>query len=210
VSAARAEMNLAQKVARLSRLVKQARPERKFMDISVAMNNVPLTGTGFELTAIPQGLTNNTRIGDRVRCLSIYGAGYASTLVGSFVGGTDDYFWRVFVVIDKEGLAVASNVPVFPDQVSSPVQMLKNDSFLDKFKVVFDSGPMVLSSPQGALAQKQTQGFYRFNKKLNLQTNYTGPNAANLGSNTVQMLIYTNVPGILDVFGSTRITFIDS
>jgi len=203
-------MNLAQKVARLSRLVKQARPERKFMDISVAQANVPFTGTGFELTGIPQGLTNNTRIGDRVKCLSIYGAGYASTLVGSFVGATDDYFWRVYVVIDKEGLPVATNVPLFPYQVSAPVSQLKNDSYLDKFKVVFDSGPMVLSSPQGAVAQKQTQGFYRFNKKLNLPVNYTGAGAGAFGSNTVQMLVYTNVPGILDVFGSTRITFVDS
>jgi len=204
-------MNLAQKVARLSRLVKQAKPERKFMDIGVGFANVPTAGGGgADLTAIAQGLTNNTRIGDRVRVVSIYGAGYCSTLAASVVAATDDYYWRVYIVVDKEGGVVATTGPLFPDQTATPVQQLKNDAYLDRFKVVFDSGPMAISSPQGAIAQKQCVSHWRFNKKMNLQVNYTGAGATAFGSNTLTLLYYTNVPNILDVQGSVRTTFIDS
>lgn len=213
VSARQAQGNLALEVARLKRTVNFRRPERKYADISLSLSNVlPGTGALVVVNQIAQGTSQVQRVGEKIKTVSLYAAGYVNMDTASFdVIGT--YFWRVYFVCDKEGSATDA-LNLFPDSQTLPVNQLKNNLYLDRFKVIYDSGPMPLTSPQGATAQVPARNWFRFSRRFKRKISYNGSSSSSYNDNTILMLLYTNANigsgGSLDFTGSSRLTFVDT
>lgn len=217
VSGRQAEYNLANKVLRLQKITRSLKPEVKFSDVSISKTNVTLTGDSVQLAQIAQGLTLIGRVGNKVDIKSIYVAGFISTAATSF-DLLGDYYWRCMVVFDKDaGNAVVSNVQTLVvDNAALPVNMLYQNTNLDRFKIMWDSGPMNITSVQGVNSTRWL-GKTCIRKKIkcpaNLRLLFAGPNAVDIDNRCLYFLIYTNAnvatAASLDFTGSARCTFTD-
>lgn len=214
VSAKQAEFNLARKVAALSRVVKGIQPELKYMDVAIAQNNVDaVNGSSIFMNQCIQGTTNVSRVGDSVHMKSLYFSVAISTLNTSY-DLLGDYYWRVFVVLDKE----TRNAPVagadLLDNPGLPVNCLRNNINMDRLKVLYDSGPLLINTVQNVNMQARSRTWCRKYVKLNIKAEYSGAGATGMVKNPISVVYITNANiatvNSLDIIGSSRITFTDA
>lgn len=213
VSGKQAEYNLAQKVVRLTRLTKGLHPELKYMDVSISQTNVdPTNGSSIFMNQVGQGTAIGNRVGDSVMMKSFYIAMNISTAATSY-DLLGDYYWRVFVVLDKE----TRNAPVagadLLDNPALPVNCLFNQINIDRFKVLYDSKPMLINTIQNVNSQAHTKLSLTHYKKINIKASYTGASSTGMVKNPISVVYITNAniatAGSLDVFASSRIAFTD-
>lgn len=148
VSKQQAETNLARKVLQLSKFVKGMKPEMKFVDLSLSQTNVSqVAGTSQLMSAIAAGAGVNQRIGEnvQVRYIELH---FEAIFAGSIASATNDNpSYRLYIVQDKQQVQNASPaVADLVDQPSLPTTQLFNVQEQKRFRVIYDSGPQVVSN----------------------------------------------------------------
>jgi len=148
VSKQQAEVNLARKVAQLSKYVKGLKPEMKFADVSLSASNVsPTTGVTTLMSAIAAGTGVNQRVGENVQVKYIE-MHFEAIFAGSVAAATNDNpSYRVYIVQDKQQISNTSpGLLDLVDQPSVPTVQLFNVQEQKRFRVIYDSGPQVISN----------------------------------------------------------------
>lgn len=217
VSASQVDRNLAKQVTRLTKMTRGLTPELKFADVSLTTSNIT-GGVSVLMNQVAQGVTQANRIGMFINMKSWYIAGSISTATTSF-DLLGDYYWRCMVVVDSDAgtTAVANIGSLVVDQTETPVQMLYNNLYLKRFKILYDSGPMLVNTIQatpGAEATRTT--FVRASGQLpgsGIKLNYDSTGASDISRKAVYFLLFSDatVAGTksLDFNGSSRIRFTD-
>jgi len=148
VSQKQAELNLARKVAQLSKYVKGLKPEMKFADVSLSGTNVsPTTGLTTHMSFIAAGTGVNQRVGENVQIKYIEMHFEAVFIASIAIATNDNPSYRVYIVQDKQ--QVASTSPTLADlvdQPSVPTVQLLNVQEQKRFRVIYDSGPQVMAT----------------------------------------------------------------
>jgi len=218
VSKDQSQLNLARKVVRLERVTRGLKPESKFSDVSLNITNASqVSGSSVQINQIAQGTTNSTRVGNSIDIKSVYIACSIATGATSF-DLLGDYYWRVMVVLDTDaGVTYSGPGNLVVDQPSLPVNMLYNNLYLKRFRIMYDSGPMLINAIQSTpgcdgVRKTMLRKFVKIPGK-NLRMDYIGAGATNLTKKSLSFIVYTNAnvaaADSLDVVGSARCTFTD-
>lgn len=221
VTAARAEANLAQKVLRLERAVKQIKPEVKYFDLSTSSNNVSAAnGVVIHLSQIAAGTGVSQRVGDAIRSLW-YDINLSVTLSSAVNATNENPSFRFYIAQDTQ--QVGDTAPVGADLVDQPsnpkVQLLNILVTMQKrFKVLYDSKPQVLYPGTGIVYQNNSVVFpakvqFNFHRKLNSSIRFNGTAATDIQKGGLYLFFYTDVvvaaADALDFTGTSRLAYTD-
>lgn len=221
VTAARAEANLAQKVLRLERAVKQIKPEVKYFDLSLTNNNISVAnGLVVHLTGIAAGTGVSQRVGDAIRAqwlqinLSVTASSY-------FNATNENPSFRFYIVQDTQ--QIGDTTPAGSDLVDQPplpkIQLLNILVTMQKrFRVLYDSKPQIMFAGTGVAAQNNSVVFpaklqFNFNRRIVSPIRYNGTAAADIQKGGLYMFFYTDVvvaaADALDITGTSRVAYTD-
>jgi len=222
VSKLSAEINLARKVQQLSKYVKGLKPEIKYADITLASNNInAATGVTVHMTAIAQGIAVNQRIGEnvQVRHVEFHGEiAYAASLV---LATNDTPTYRVYIVQDMQQIASTSpSLADLVDQPALPVIQLLNVSEQKRFRILYDSGPQMLSlgsptvPPVNSNVVQMARYHLHLQKRVSIPVEFNSTASTTIQKNGIYFMLSTDVTNAgapcLDWLGSSRIGFTDS
>lgn len=196
-------VSIAPVVAQLARSVdhiyKMINVEDKYMDtsITIAPDN---TGIVTLLSGIAQGLTDVTRIGNKLRVKDIYAR--LSTTINALSGAT---FVRVILFSDKE---CASATPAVTDvlQSASHLSPINRDNS-DRFVIIKDTTVSMAVGTESRLKE------WKWFKTLPIHIWYdgTGATVADCRENTLFMLTISNEPTNAPSFAAqVRVKFYDN
>lgn len=222
VSKAKAEMNLARKVQQLSKFVKGLKPEIKYLDLSLNTTNIaPATGLTIHLTQISQATAVNARVGEnvQVRWVEFHGEiAYASSVV---LATNDNPTYRVYVVQDMQ--QIASTSPALSDLVDQPavpVYQLFNVQEQKRFRVLYDSGPQMVSIGAAAVATidnsivANAKWHLHLKKRVSIPVEFNSSAASGIQKNGIYFMLATDMANAgtacLDWNGASRIGYTDS
>lgn len=221
VSAKQAEINLAQKVVKLTKLVSGLRPETKYIDTSLNSSNVPVaTGLVIHLTGIAGGTGVNQRVGDAVTTLW-WNLNLSLTNTSTFSATNENPSYRFYIVRDTQ--QVGDTAPTAADLVDQPslpkIQLLNVATTMQKrFQVLYDSKPQVLFAGTGVAAQNNSVVFparLQFNLRgfKKAQVRFNGTSANDIQKGGIYLFFYTDVvvggADALDFTGSSRVAYTD-
>lgn len=221
VSARQAENNLAQKVVKLTKLVKGLKPEVKYIDTSLSTNNVPVaTGSVIHLTGIAGGTNVAQRVGDAVTSLW-WNVNLSLTNTSSFNATNENPSYRFYIVRDNQ--QVGDTAPAGGDLVDQPslpkIQLLNISTTMQKrFQVLYDSRPQILFAGTGVTAQNNSVVFpakLQFNIKGRKKApiRFNGVNANDIQKGGLYLFFYTDVvvaaADALDFTGTSRVAYTD-
>uniref|UniRef100_UPI004048C568 hypothetical protein n=1 Tax=Rheinheimera sp. TaxID=1869214 RepID=UPI004048C568 len=221
VSARQAESNLAQKVVKLTKLVKGLKPEVKYVDTSLTTNNVPVaTGSVILLSGIAGGTGVNQRVGDLVTSLW-WNLNVSLTNTSSFNATNENPSYRFYIVRDNQ--QVGDTAPTGADLVDQPslpkIQLLNVATTMQKrFQVLFDSKPQILFAGTGVAAQNNSVVFpakLQFNIKGRKKApiRFNGTAASDIQKGGLYLFFYTDVvvaaADALDFTGTSRVAYHD-
>lgn len=221
VSAKQAEINLAQKVVKLTKLVAGLRPETKYVDTSISSNNVSVAnGIVIHLTGIAGGTGINQRVGDAVNMLW-WNVNLSLTNSSSFNATNENPSFRFYIVRDTQ--QVGDTAPSGADLVDQPslpkIQLLNVATTMQKrFQVIYDSRPQILFLGTGLAAQNNSvvsparcQFNLRGSKKGAIRFNGTASSDIQKGG--LYLFFYTDVvvagSDALDFTGTSRVAYTD-
>jgi len=223
VSKLSAELNMAREVQKLKKYVKGLKPEIKFADITLASTNIsPTAGVTVHMTAIAQGIAVNQRIGEnvQVRHVEFHGEVTYANSVGSSTNDTPTY--RVYIVQDMQQIASTSpSVADLVDQPSTPVYQLYNVSEQKRFRVLYDSGPQMLSfgtpaitPPVNSNVVQMARYQLHLKKRVSIPVEFNSTGSSTIQKNGIYFMLSTDISAsgtpCLDWLGSSRIGFTDS
>lgn len=221
VSQGAASYALAQKVNRLTKLVKGIQPELKFYELNSAFSNIADTaGAVTSIVGVPQGDAINNRTGNKIRIKKLYVQARVATNTGSIgVSPTNEEFSRVFVVQD---LQQASDTDPVPSNVvavvSLPQTLLDNVQLQGQFKILWASrlihhARIAQTSLSGALTvplAPTESPVVIMNKKVDIPVTFNGTAGADLQKNGIFLMVTTSLAAdTLDVGFYTRASYID-
>lgn len=221
VSVKQAEINLAQKVVKLTKLVAGLRPEIKYVDTSISTNNVSVAnGIVIHLTGIAGGTGINQRVGDAVNMLW-WNVNLSLTNSSSFNATNENPSFRFYIVRDTQ--QVGDTAPAGADLVDQPslpkIQLLNVASTMQKrFQIIYDSRPQILFLGTGLAPQNNSvvsparcQFNLRGSKKGAIRFNGTASSDIQKGG--LYLFFYTDVvvAGVdaLDFTGTSRVAYTD-
>lgn len=222
VSQAQADRNLANKVVKLTKLVRGIRPEVKYVDLSLNTSNVSVaSGIVIHLTAIASGVGINQRVGDLVTALW-WNVNLSLTSTSSFAATNENPAYRFYIVRDTQ--QVGDTAPVGGDLVDSPslpkIQLLNVLTTMQKrFQVLFDSKPQVLFAGTGVTAQNNSVNFpaklqWNIKGKKNAAVRFNGLNSNDIQKGGLYLFFYTDVvvagADALDFTGTSRVAYTDA
>lgn len=220
VTSKQAEKNLAKRVMQLSRLVKVRKPEVKGFDLSFGSGNVSVSaGQVVHLTAIPQGLTTVSRVGDAIRVTGI-DLQFVPNIDPASVSSTGNVQAIRFAVVQNlqqqdstDPVAGGSLVSVFDNP--NPVVALKSFSGLSRFKFLYDSGTMVLNWTSAGFTPdyQHTQFVRRRFIKCNIPVEFSNTTGASITKNGIYFVIISNctvaAAASFDYNGIARVFYTD-
>lgn len=220
VSAKQAEINLAQKVVKLTKLVSGLRPETKYIDTSLTSNNVSVNnGVVINLTAIAGGTGINQRVGDAVNMLW-WNLNLSVTLSSAQNTTTEMPAFRFYIVRDLQ--QVSDTAPTGSDLVDQPslpkIQLLNVATTMQRrFQIVYDSKPQLIF-PGTGLAILNNSVVYPQRCVFTLRGSKKGPIRFNGTASTdiqkggLYLFFYTDVTmsgDVLDFVGTSRVAYND-
>lgn len=220
VSAKQAEINLAQKVVKLTKLVSGLRPETKYIDTSLTSNNVSVNnGVVINLTAIGGGTGINQRVGDAVNMLW-WNLNLSVTLSSAQNTTTEMPSFRFYIARDVQ--QVSDTAPIGADLVDQPslpkIQLLNVSTTMQRrFQIVYDSKPQLIF-PGTGLSILNNSVVYPQRCQFNLRGFKKGPIRFNgTASTDIQkgglfLFFYTDVTtsgDVLDFTGTSRVAYTD-
>lgn len=221
LSARQAEVNLAQKVVKLTKLVRGLKPEIKYIDSSLNTNNVSVAnGIVIHLTGIAAGTAVNQRVGDLVTALW-WNVNLSLTSSSTFSATNDNPSFRFYIVRDTQ--QVGDTAPSGADLVDQPslpkIQLLNVSTTMQKrFQVLYDSKPQILFAGTGLAAQNNSVVFparLQFNVRgfKKGPVRFNGLNAGDIQKGGLYLFFYTDVVvgGVdaLDFTGTSRVAYHD-
>lgn len=221
VTAARAEANLAQKVLRLERAVKQIKPEVKYFDLSTSSNNVSAAnGVVIHLSAIAAGTGVSQRVGDAIRSVW-YDINLAVTMSSVFNATNENPSFRFYIAQDMQQVGDAAPAGAdLVDQPSNPKVQLLNIlvTMQKRFKVLYDSKPQVMFPGTGITFENSSTVYpakiqFNFHRKLNSPIRFNGTAATDIQKGGLYLFFYTDVQvggaDSLDFTGTSRLAYTD-
>jgi hypothetical protein len=216
---------LAAKVAKLERRIAMQAPEDKFNDLDNGASNVtPANGLSFNLAAIASGVGINQRVGFAVTVKHIdvhFSINYTSSLLSCT---NENPAYRIYVVQDKQQIADASGITIsdFVDNPALPITQLRNLATLQRFSVLYDSGPQIVYSgvpgtgvPNDAMVATFMPQLHYKSRPLSISVRYNGTASTDIQHNGIWLLVSTNMTsgagaGVLDYICTSRLVFQDS
>lgn len=145
--------------------------ERKFFDTAIsfsfdATGEVPATG---QLTLIPQGVTESTRVGRKCVIKSIHIRGTFTFTPGATTSGVDDVY--LFVVLDKQcnGAAAAVTDVLTSNAMGQALTNLENS---DRFVILKRFQQRLVSNAGVSTAFSRDQVPFEWYKKVNIPIEY--------------------------------------
>lgn len=222
VSSRQAEVALAKKVARLTKLVKGITPEVKYLDTNLTFINVgSASGALGNIMALAQGADFNQRIGDKVRVKGIQFFVRISTAAGSIgASPTSEEFTRFMLVRDTQTVAdtLPSPALVVNDPARPAYPVLNTANALGRFIIMWTSPLFVhsrcaQSSVAGGvttpLSPSQTPTIFK-SMKCDIPVTYNGTLSTDFQKNSMYMVCFTSLAaGTLDADCQVRIAYID-
>jgi len=199
VTSKQAEKNLAKRVMQLSRLVKVRKPEVKGFDLNFGTSSVSVsTGQVVHLTAIPQGLTSISRVGDAIRVTGI-DFQFIPNLDPGSVSSTGNVQAIRYCIVQNlqqqdstDPVAGGSLVSVFDNP--NPVVALKSFSGLSRFKFLYDSGTIILNWTQAGFTPDYARTHFARRRfiKCNIPVEYSNTTGASITKNGIYFVIISN------------------
>jgi len=220
VSKQQAEVNLARKVAQLSKYVKGLKPEMKFADISLSATNVsPTTGVTTLMSSIAAGAGVNQRVGENVQIKYIE-MHFEAIFAGSVASSTNDNpSYRVYIVQDKQQVPnVSPALSDLVDQPSTPTVQLFNVQEQKRFRVIYDSGPQVCvfgtaAGVGNSSIALSSRILLNIKKRVSISTEFNGTANTNIQKNGIYFIVSTDMLAAavpcFDYFATSRIGYID-
>jgi hypothetical protein len=222
VSSAVAERNLARKVLKLEKLVKNIKPESKIVDVSLVLNNiVSATGAVIHLNPVAAGTGISGRTGEKILVREVQAhieAFYTGSIAATI---NDNPTWRVYIAVDKQQIGdTAPTCADLVDSVNTPVDQMSNDIFQNRFRILYDSGPqMMVAGPAGTVSLNVPSpgGHFHLHCKrsnLSIPVEYNGTASSDIQKNGIFLFITTDMIGaagvaVLDVTGQARCRYTD-
>ncbi len=173
---------LAKKVNRLSKAVNMK--ERKFIDTQIVNTAMAATGTITQLTNLVQGVTDSTRIGNKITvvgCLLTY-----------IIDANITTNIRVLLVQDKQtNGAIYLNSDLFQDETAQDIIVSpKNADFKRRFKVYHDKN---YSYSVAGVATKFYKKFFKMNIPMRFDAN--NGDITDIQSNSLSWFVATETAG---------------
>lgn len=179
-------------IRKLKKQVKKLKPELKHHGVYVAGTAYGNTGTVVDLDSISQGLTDLTRIGDKIR----YQWLDFKCHVGN-TSATNSYVQRIVLVLDKQNRLGSGTISDLFVRAGQPdvVDDLQVDDNKAEYKILLDKRFTIGG-------QGERPAIYSFRKKLsNTEVAYDGGGTAPL-KNSLKIVFFTDAP----VAGNTSVT----
>jgi len=198
--------SLQQQIKSLQKVVKEILPEIKNIGIDLAQTNITSSGTIQHLTAIPQGVTEVTRVGEDVMLREIIVRGRLSDLTTT---GTTSvpFYYRFALVVDKQQVADTAPAVTQVVDTADPVNALPNNSHSERFRFLWVSpliqNNAVLTGNQFPVCDHTWKGA--------LKIGFNGANSTDIQKNGVYFMILTSDTGnTVDFAGVARLMYTDS
>lgn len=222
VSQAQADRNLANKVVKLTKLVRGIKPEVKYIDTSLNTSNVSVAnGIVIHLTGVASGVGINQRVGDLITS-QWWNVNLSLTSSSSFSATNENPAYRFYIVRDNQ--QVGDTAPAgsdLVDQPSLPKIQLRNVSttMQKRFQILFDSKPQVLFAGTGVTAQNNSVNFpaklqWNIKGKKIAPIRFNGLNAGDIQKGGLFLFFYTDVvvaaADALDFTGTSRVAYTDA
>lgn len=222
VTARQAEVNLAQKVVKLTKLVRGLKPEVKYVDTSLSTTNVPVaSGVVLHLTGIAGGTGVNQRVGDLVTAIW-WNVNLSLTNSSSFSATNENPSYRFYIVRDIQ--QVGDTAPAGGDLVDQPslpkIQLLNVSTTMQKrFQILYDSKPQILFAGTGLAAQNNSVVFpaklqFNLRGRKKAAVRFNGVNANDIQKGGLYLFFYTDVvvggADALDFTGTSRVAYTDA
>lgn len=206
VGGVRSGGTLTQQVKNLQKVVREILPEIKNIGIDLAQTNFTSSGTVTHLTAIPQGVTEVTRIGEDVNLRELFIRGNISNMLTTGTTSTPVYY-RFALIFDKQ--QINDTTPAVTDIFDSadPVRALPNNSNSERFKFVWVS-PLICNN---SVLNGNQMGVVTHTWRGLLKVGYNGANATDIAKNGAYFVILTSdSSNTVDFTGVARLMFTDT
>lgn len=211
--------SVVQKVTRLERVVRSLKPELKFIDLNNDATNVSTAnGLVTHLTALAGGTTQTTRVGNAIRISSIQVNWLPVLSLGSVDVQQANSGVRFFVVQDtQQAVDAAPTAALIFDQPSLPFTNLRVNTALTRFKILYDSKPMIFSYGLISVGNPSPESNVVFHRNIeipcNITTRFNGSATSDIEKNGIYLVVLSNClisgSSSFDYFCTSRIVFSD-
>lgn len=184
--------------------------EKKFLDTSIVNGSDCSAGTVLNtLNAVPQGTTDQTRIGNKITIKNINLHGFAS-MDDMTTGVFQDGILRVILYIDKQ--ANGATAAVTDILKTAALASFRNMDQVDRFTILKDKTFLVPVRCTNALHTNQGYRPWKMNLKCNIPVHFSSTTGAitEIRSNNIGLLYITDSAVTNPAFvGTARIKFLD-
>jgi len=206
---------LKQQVKALQSWTRKQSPELKFLDTTLAVANMPITGSVLNIVGIAQGTNSSDRIGDTVNVTSVAIKGQLGPDTDSF----SRFYHRVLIVLDKQAvsdtLPTAANIISDAVTTADPIICLPNPQNTERFTILwmselFDNG---LGCGQNSFndVSFQQSGAFEGTWSGNVKVSYNGTAGTDFQKNAIYVVHLTNsTAATMDWTGVARVTYTDA
>jgi len=193
--------------------VNKLKPEKKYVDVSLAITNNADAGTGgvVHLTQVAQGDTQSTRTGNAINLTDIK-IGFQWDRGTTITAGINAHV-RFAVVVDRE--QVADTVPTAAAIFTSadPINPRPNLANLERFRILYVSpqiDPLMAVLDTDITSPPQRSNLMEYSWSGNLKVAYNDTASTDIEKNGVYFVILTaNSGDTIDTSGTCRIGYTD-
>lgn len=192
-------------VRSLQRVVKQILPETKNIDISIANTNIATGATVNHLTAIAQGVTESSRVGEDITLRKLVikvGLNEWTTTNSTSV----PKYHRLFLVKDKQQISDTS--PAYTDifTTNDPMSAMPLTANAERFVFLYTS-PLISTND---LVQGTKSPAFEYSWSGTLRVGFNGTASTDIQKNGLYLvLLTTDSGGFMDLTGTVRLQFTD-